>query len=285
MPTESLPSRPKGRPRAAWAPDDPTLMYIALTRPPSRRLGECELTHLPRTPIDTDLAAEQHRGYCVALGRLGCDVRALPATPDLPDGVFVEDRAVVLDEVAIITRSAAVSRRDETPSVETVLRAYRPLVHVTAPATLDGGDVLRLDRALFVGLSPRTNADAVSQLRGQLASHGYTVHAVPVSGSLHLKSGCSVLGPDLLVVNRDWVDTDAILATSPRVQFVDVDPAEPRGGNHLLVGDVLLSPDSCPRTVERIRTHGITVETVDVSELEKAEAGVTCSSLVFSPAS
>ena len=158
-------------------------------------------------------------------------------------------------------------------------------MHVVAPATLDGGDVLRLDRALFVGLSPRTNADAVAQLRGHLASRGYTVQAVAVFGSLHLKSGCSVLAPDLLVVNRDWVDTDAILATSPRVQFVDVDPGEPRGGNHLLVGDMLLSPDSCPRTVERIRAHGITVETVDVSELEKAEAGVTCSSLVFSPAS
>ncbi len=265
--------------------DDPALMYIALTRPPSRRLGECELTHLPRTPIDADLAAEQHLGYCVALGRLGCDVRALPATPDLPDGVFVEDRAIVLDEVAIITRSAAVTRRDETPTVETALRAHRPLVHVTAPATLDGGDVLRLDRALFVGLSPRTNTDAVSQLREQLTSHGYAVHAVRVSGSLHLKSGCSVIAPDLLVVNRDWVDTDAILAMCPRVQFVDVDPGEPRGGNHLLVGDVLLSPESCPRTVERIRAHGITVETVDVSELEKAEAGVTCSSLVYSAAS
>ena len=260
-------------------------MPIALTRPPSRRLGECELTHLPRTPIDADLAAEQHRGYCRALGRLGCDVRALPAMPDLPDGVFVEDRAVVLDEVAIITRSAAVSRRDETPSVETVLRDHRPLMHVMAPATLDGGDVLRLDRALFVGLSPRTNTDAVSQLREQLTSHGYAVHAVRVSGSLHLKSGCSVIAPDLLVVNRDWVDTDAILATSPHVQFVDVDPGEPRGGNHLLVGDMLLSPDSCPRTVERIRAHGIPVETVDVSELEKAEGGVTCSSLVFSAAS
>jgi len=260
------------------------MTYIALTRPPSRRLDECELTHLPRTPIDADLAAEQHRGYCIALGRLGCDVRALPSMPDLPDGVFVEDRAVVLDEVAIITRSAAVSRRDETPSVETAIRAHRPLVHITAPATLDGGDVLRLDRALFVGLSPRTNADAVSQLREQLSPHGYAVHAVPVSGSLHLKSGCSVIAPNLLVVNRDWVDTNVILATCPHVQFVDVDPDEPRGGNHLLVGHALLSPESCPRTVERIRARGITVATVDVSELEKAEAGVTCSSLVFSPA-
>ena len=262
-----------------------TLMRIALTRPPSRRLGECELTHLPRTPIDADLAREQHRGYCVALGRLGCDVRELPATSDLPDGVFVEDRAIVLDEVAVITRSAAISRRDETPSVEAALRAYRPIEHITAPATLDGGDVLRLGRALFVGLTPRTNTKAVTQLRERLAPHGYTVCAVPVHGSLHLKSGCSVLGPDLLVVNRDWVDVDAILATVASVRFVAVDPREPRGGNHLLLGDTVLAPTSCPRTVERIRELGVTVETVDVSELEKAEAGVTCSSLVFSATS
>ncbi len=260
-------------------------MHIALTRPPSPRLAECELTHLPRTPIDVDRASEQHRGYCDALGRLGCEVRELPATPELADGVFVEDRAVVLDEIAVITRSAAPSRRDETPSVEAALRPHRPLEHVTAPATLDGGDVLRLDRTLFVGLTPRSNAEAVSQLRERLAPHGYTVHAVPVRGSLHLKSGCSVLGPDLLVVNRDWVDAYAILATTTAVRFVDVDPREPRGGNHLLVGDTVLAPTSCPRTVERIRGLGVTVETVDVSELEKAESGVTCSSLVFSPAS
>jgi dimethylargininase len=257
-------------------------MHIALTRPPSPRLGECELTHLPRTPINADLVCAQHRGYCVALGRLGCDVYELPATPDLPDGVFVEDRAIVLDEVAIITRSAAVSRRNETLTVEAALRQHRAIEHITTPATLDGGDVLRLGRTLFVGVTPRTNTEAVTQLREHLAPQGYSVCAVPVHGSLHLKSGCSVLGPDLLVINRDWVDTDAILATATAVRFVDVDPREPRGGNHLLLGDTVLSPASCPRTVGRIRELGVTVETVDVSELEKAEAGVTCSSLVFS---
>ena len=258
-------------------------MLIALTRPPSPRLAECELTHLPRRPIDADLAADQHRGYCAGLARLGCEVRELPATPDLPDGVFVEDRAVVLDEVAIITRSASVRRREETPSVEAALRCHRPIEHITAPGTLDGGDVLRLDRTLLVGLSPRTDVHAVEQLRGHLAPHGYTIEAVSVTGSLHLKSGCSVIAGDLLVINQDWVDADAILAAAPAVRFVDVDPNEPRGANHLLVGDTVLSPTSCPRTVDRIRQCGIEVESVDVSELEKAEAGVTCSSLVFSP--
>lgn len=256
-------------------------MLIALTRPPSPRLAECELTHLPRVPIDVDRAATQHRRYGEALARLGCDVRELPATPDLPDGVFVEDRAVVLDEVAVITRSAAPGRSGETPTVEAALREHRPVVRITAPATLDGGDVVVLGRALFVGLSPRTNAHAVSQLAEHLASYGYTVHPARVTASLHLKSGCTAVAPDLLVVNPGWVDAGAILAVCPRVRSVDVDPGEPRGGNHLLLGDTVLSPASCPRTVQRIRDLGVTVETVDVSELEKAEAGVTCSSLVF----
>ncbi len=256
-------------------------MRLALTRPPSPRIAECELTHLPRQPIDVGLAAAQHREYCAALERLGCVVRELPAEPDLPDGVFVEDPAVVLDEVAIITRCAAVGRRRETPSVEGELRPYRPIVRVTAPATLDGGDVLVLGRTLVVGLSPRTDAAAVDQLHEHLGPHGYTVHAVPVTGCLHLKTACTMIAPDLLVVNPDWVHTAGLLAAAPQLRLMEVDPREPRGGNHLLVDAAVLSPASCPHTVARIRESGIEVEVVDVSELEKAEAGITCSSLIF----
>ena len=256
-------------------------MRLALTRSPSPRLAECELTHLPRQPIDVDLAAAQHREYCTALERLGCVVRKLPPEPDLPDGVFVEDPAVVVDEVAIITRCAAVERRRETPSVEAELRRNRSIVRVTALATLDGGDVLVLGRTLVVGLSPRTDEAAVDQLRGHLGPHGYTVNAVPVTGCLHLKTACTAIGSDLLVVNGDWVDTDALLAALPGVRLLEVDPREPRGANHLLVDAAVLSPASCPRTVDRIRKSGIEAEVVDVSELEKAEAGITCSSLIF----
>lgn len=267
--------------RRAPEPSRCHVTRIALVRPPSPRLAECELTHLPRRPIDVSRAARQHRAYCDGLARLGCIVQELPAEPGCPDGVFVEDAAIVLDEVAIIARSAAIRRRDETPGVEAALRSYRSIESITAPATLDGGDVCRLGRTLLVGLSSRTNEDAVTQLRGHLAPYGYTVEAVPVTGGLHLKSACSAVGPDLLVVNRDWIDADALLAATGGVGLLDVDPGEPRGANHLLIGDSVLSPASCPHTVERIRARGISVVVVDVSELEKAEAGVTCSSLIF----
>ena len=248
-----------------------------MTRSVSPHLGRCQLTHLARQPIDVDLAVRQHDAYCAALSRLGCAVQTLPPDPDLPDGVFVEDPAVVLDEVAIIARSSANTRRDETPSVEAALRPYRDIEHIAAPATLDGGDVLRLDRRVFVGLSPRTNEVAMNQLREILGPHGYTVQGVKVTGCLHLKSACTAVTGDLLVANREWFDADAI----GDVQWLDVDPDEPRGANHLYIDGAVLSPMSCPRTVERIRAEGISVEVVDVSQLELAESGVTCSSLIF----
>ena len=256
-------------------------MPIALTRPVSPRLAECELTHLPRCTIDAELAASQHRAYCETLARLGCDVRELPAEPDLPDGVFVEDTAVVLDELAVIARPGAAARRAETASVEAALRAYRPLERIRAPATLDGGDVLRIGRTILVGLSPRTGEAAVDQLREHLAPHGYQVCGLPVTAALHLKSACTAIAPDTLVVNREWLDAGALVAAAPHLSLLDVAPNEPRGANHLLIDGTVLSPASCPRTTDRIRARGITVEVVDVSELEKAESGVTCSSLIF----
>src|SRR4030095_4493047 len=128
-------------------------MPIALIRAVPESLAHCELTHLARVPIDVMRAVKQHQQYEDTLRRLGCTVRHLPATPDLPDSVFVEDVAVVLDEVAIITRPGAASRRPETAAVATALARLRPLEHIVEPGTLDGGDVLQMGRRLFVGRS------------------------------------------------------------------------------------------------------------------------------------
>jgi len=256
-------------------------MRIALTRAVSPRLAECELTHLPRRPIDGVRAAAQHRAYEAALTQLGCTVRELPPLDDMPDGVFVEDAAIVLDEIAIVTRPGAVSRRAETASVAAALASWRPVATIEAPATLDGGDILRVGRTLIVGRSARTNEAAITQLRSLVAPHGCAVNAVEVTGSLHPKSAVTAVGGDALVVNRTWLDASALAAVVPGATLIDVDPDEPGGANHVLVGAQVLSPASCPRTVERLRAHGIDGTVVDVSELEKAEAAVTCCSLVF----
>lgn len=252
-------------------------MIVAITRPVPASFARCELTHLERVPIDVALASKQHERYEAALESLGCEVRRLSEEPDLPDSVFVEDAAVVFDEVAIITRPGASSRRPETASVASALTPYRPLRVIEAPGTLDGGDVLRVGRAVFVGRSARTNADGVRQLRDLLAPFGYTTACADVRGCLHLKSAATAVDDDLLLVNPAWVDA----RTFGGVSRLDVDPDEPSAANVVRVGDSLLCVASAPRTRERLTTRGFDVRTVDVSELAKAEGGLTCCSLLF----
>lgn len=249
----------------------------AITRQPSPKLAACELTHLDRVEIDPARAVAEHEAYEQALKALGCTVQQLPAEPDLPDSVFVEDTALVLPELAVITRPGAESRRAETDSIAAALQPWRDIRRIHAPAILDGGDILRIERTLYVGLSSRTSADAVSQLRDLLEPHGYTVHAAAVQGCLHLKSAVSWLGGGTLLLNPEWIDASLFEG----MDIIRVDPAEPRAANVLAIGDTVLAPAGDDRTHERLRQRGFTVRPVDITELAKAEAGMTCSSLIL----
>ncbi len=249
----------------------------AITRAPSPNLAACELTHLERVAIDAAQAAAEHETYERVLEALGCTVERLPAEPNLPDSVFVEDTAVVLPELAVITRPGAASRRPETASIGKVLAGYRPLHAIEAPGTMDGGDVLRVDRDLYVGLTSRTNAGAVDQLRGILAPFGYAVHGIAVRGCLHLKSAASWLGGRAVLLNPDWVDEEIFAG----LDLVRVHPDEPHAANVLRIGGTILCRADAPGTRERLEGAGFDVRPVDITELAKAEAGLTCSSLVF----
>ncbi len=251
-------------------------MLIAYTREVSPALADCELTHLEREPLDVAGAQAEHEVYEGILTSLGANVRRVPPAPHLPDGVFVEDAAVVLDDVAVITRPGAVSRQPETATVEAVLAAHRPLVHVRAPATLDGGDVLVAGRRIYVGLSSRTSRDAIQQLAGQLAPYGYEVIPLAFTGCLHLKSAVTRVADDLLLLNPAWVDRDAF----PGYRTLAVDPAEPHAANALALGGAVIHPLQHDRTRSRLESAGLTVVTVPQVELAKAEAGVTCCSLL-----
>jgi dimethylargininase len=253
-------------------------VQIAITRGVSAAIAACELTHLERQPIDLDRARAQHRAYEAALGRAGCRVEPLPALDDLPDSVFVEDAAVVLDEIAIVTRPGAESRRPETTHIAPVLAGYRRVTFIREPGTLDGGDVLRLGRRIFVGVSGRSDEHGIEQLRAVAWPYGYTVTSVLVSGCLHLKSAVTEVAPGTILVNAAWVDP-AVFG-QPRV--LEVDPGEPYAANGLLVGGRLIYPESFPRTRARLEAAGIVIEPVDVSELQKAEGAVTCCSLILS---
>jgi dimethylargininase len=250
---------------------------VAIVRPPSDALARCELTHLAREPIDTALAREQHAGYAALLRELGAEVLTLPPQPDLPDAVFVEDTAVVLDEVAVMTRPGAPSREPEVASVAAALSGFRPLAWLDAPATLDGGDVLVVERSLYVGRSSRTNAAGAEQLAGHLGPFGYDVRPVPIAGALHLKSACTYLGRGVLLANPAWIDLSAFAGLG----VLPVDPAEPRAGNTFLAASTVVMADGFPRTRARIEERGFAVRTVPLSELQKAEAGGSCMSLVF----
>ena len=252
-------------------------MLIAITRGVSAGIGACELTHLKREAIDVARARAQHRAYEEALARAGCRVESLPALDDLPDSVFVEDVAIVLDDIAVITRPGAESRRPETAHIAPVLARHRRVTFIRPPGTLDGGDVLRLGRRIFVGLSGRSDESGIEQLRTVAWPYGYTVTAVPVSGCLHLKSAVTEISPGFVVVNPAWVDAGVF----GKVSVMEVAPEEPYAANGLLAGDRLIYPESFPRTRERLEAAGITIEPVDLSELQKAEGAVTCCSLVF----
>ncbi|HVP00789.1 MAG TPA: arginine deiminase family protein [Bryobacteraceae bacterium] len=250
-------------------------MLQALTRQVSSTFASCELTYLEREPIDVERAVQQHRAYETALAELGARVFSLPSDDAYPDGVFVEDPAIVLDEVAVIARPGALSRRGEAESIARALEPFRELRRITAPATLEGGDVIRVGKALYVGLSKRTNREGIGQLQETLSLFGYRVIAVDVSGCLHLKSGACWAGGETILANRKWIDTSVFEG----LHLLDV--AEPAAADVLPIGGSVLIPASFPRTAEILASAGFRVRPMDVSELRKAEAGVTCMSLLF----
>jgi dimethylargininase len=252
-------------------------MLMALTRIVSPSINACELTFQDQQPIDVTKATQQHRAYEDCLRSLGAQVVRLPPEPDLPDAVFVEDAAIVVDEVAVIPLMGAASRRPETVSMAAALRAYRPLRHLEPPATLDGGDVLRVGRRLFAGLSSRTNSEGIAQLGAHLAPFGYAVRAVEFAGCLHLKSACTYVGNNTLLMNRAWADAGEFAG----FDFVDVAASEPAAANALLIGDTVVMPSAFPQTIALLEARGFAVRPVDVSEFQKAEGGVTCKSVIF----
>ena len=250
---------------------------LALVREVSPKLAQCELTHLTRVAIDAVRARQQHQEYTQALQALGCNLEWLPPLPEHPDGVFVEDTAVVLPELAVVTRPGVASRRGETATAAAALARYLPVVSLTEPGCLDGGDVVHIGRELYVGASARSNAAGVAQLAAALEPAGYRVRAVTLQGCLHLKSACSFVAPDVLLVNADWVDPTLFGA----LRVVRVDEREPHGANALTVGGTTLVSAAFPFTRARLEAAGVTTHALDVSELQKAESALTCMSLVL----
>lgn len=252
-------------------------MTTAITRKISPRFNECEITHIDRTPIDLDVARAQHQGYVEALEKIDCQVIELDEEPDFPDSVFVEDTAFILPEVAVITRPGADSRKPEIDSIIQVLAPYLPLVHVTAPATVDGGDVLVLGKNIYVGMSTRSNQAAVNQLQDALDNYGYKVTGVELHDCLHLKTAITKVDDETVLINPNWVDTSHF----KDFNWIEVDAQEPFGANCLPVNGKIIYPTSFPKTRAQLESRGYQIQEVTVDELAKAEGAVTCCSLII----
>ncbi len=252
-------------------------MDIALTRDIPRSLARCELTHLVREPIDHDRAVAQHETYCQVLSQLGLSLVRLPADEAYPDSPFVEDTAVVLDEVAVLASPGVASRRGEVGAVARALSRYRPLLRIEPPATLEGGDVLLVGRTLLVGQSARTNVAGIAGLARAVGYFGYELRPIPIRACLHLKSAVTALDEHTLLYSPAWIDAGALAPFS----LLAVDAEEPGAANVLAVRGSVLAHPGYPRTLQRLSDAGYAVTPVDISEFLKAEAALTCKSLLL----
>ena len=252
-------------------------MTIAITRKVSPRFNECEITHIDRTPINVDIARAQHDEYVKALAALGCKVIELEEEPDLPDSVFVEDTAFILPEAAVITRPGADSRKPEVESIIPALSPHRKLIQVTAPASVDGGDVLVLGKNIYIGLSTRSNIEAVNQLNASLQEYGYMVQGVDLTDCLHLKTAVTRVDDKTLLINKNWVDANLF----PGYDLIEVDASEPFAANCLPIHDKIIYPTTFPNTQKKLEARGFQIINVNLAELAKAEGAVTCCSLII----
>ena len=253
-------------------------MLAALTRGVSSHINACELSFIPREPIQFERAVQQHRNYQELLRSLGVAVTEIPSQNDCPDCCFLEDTAIVLDELAIITRPGSTARRHEVDGVVPSISGYRKQVfRIEAPANLEGGDVLRVGRTLFVGLTQRTNLEGIEALRALAWPFGYSLCAVDVPGALHLKSVCTALDDHTLLLEPSRVDRGAF----SNFEVIEASADEWMAANVLLVDGRVCMHSGFPRTRKLLEQRGYEVRTVDISEFLKAEAGLTCMSLLF----
>ena len=252
-------------------------MLRALTHKVSPQIVDCELTFVERAPIDYELASHQHDAYVAKLAELGVSVTDLCENEGHPDCSFVEDTAIVLDEIAVICSMGVASRRGETALIAGELSKYRELAYVSLPATIEGGDVLRVGRRILAGISSRTNSEGLNELVRITRRLGYEVTPIRLKRSLHLKSACTEIDDETLFVNSDWVETDSLTG----FRLVSTPTDEPDSANLLRIGSTVCVQKGFPKAFNLIERIAERVEVVDMSELRKAEAGLTCCSIVF----
>jgi len=254
--------------------------FKAITRGVSRSIRECELTYRSREHIDYEKAASQLERYCQLLRKWDVDLLTMPANDTYPDGCFVQDTAIILDEVCVMASMGAEARRGEVSEVERMVSRFRSIQHIIAPATLDGGDVVQFGKRLFVGLSSRTNARGIAALSQIVELFGYTVVPVTVNGGLHLTTGCGIVNDETVLLNPRWLDASAFKG----LRQLHVPEEEPWAANTIRVDNAVCLEEEAPRTVDLVQPHAGSIDTLDISEFRKAEGSLSCLSLIYKEA-
>lgn len=251
--------------------------FIAITRGVSRHIDACQLTHRSREEVNYEKACSQLEQYCELLRRWGVNLMPVAASDSHPDCCFVQDTAVVLDEVCVIASMGADTRLGEVAEVEKLVAPLRKIRHIFLPATLDGGDVVQFGKRLFVGLSTRTNARGIAALAEIVESYGYTVIPVVVNGGLHLTTGCGIVNDETVLLNPRWLD--ALAFSGLRQLYVPED--EPWAANTIRVDDNVCLEEGAPQTVDLVQPYAGNIAMLDISEFRKAEGSLSCLSLIF----
>ncbi len=251
--------------------------FTAVVGSVSRNINQCELTYRQREHIDYFKARAQLNEYSQALRTLNVDVIEAEAVDCYPDCCFVQDTAVVLDEICVIASMGASSRVGEVRSMETVLSRFRRIRRIMPPATLDGGDVIQLGRQIFVGASRRTNARGITRFKELVEPYGYKLTPVDVNGGLHLTTGCGIVNDETVIVNPRWLDADAFKG----LRRLQVAEDEPWAANTIRVESTVCVEQHAPKTLDQIQPYISNVLTLDISEFRKAEGSLSCLSLIF----
>jgi len=252
-------------------------MLSVITHLPSPSLQQCELTFLNSEPIDIKKAQKEHKAYEDMIRSCGATIITIDENIDLPDSVFVEDPIIVFDEVAVLTSMGVASRRKESATMEKTFKKYREIKHIELPAKIEGGDVLKIGKRIFVGKSARTNGKGIRALRDIITPYGYEVISARVGGCLHLKTGCTALDEKTLLINPRWVDSKSFTG----FRQIVVPKEEPFGANILKINETICMNEAFPKTIELVKSLGYNVKSTDITEFVKAEAGLTCMSVPF----
>ncbi|MGD2092794.1 MAG: arginine deiminase family protein [Candidatus Aminicenantes bacterium] len=246
-----------------------------------RRPGESMVDGITSAGLgkpDYEKALQQHDKYIEALRSCGVEVTILEAEEQYPDSVFVEDNAVLTEKCAIITNPGTSSRQGEEISIKEVLKKfYTHIESITAPGTLEGGDVMRVRDHFYVGLSARTNEEGAKQFKKILNKYEYTVSNVKLERFLHLKTGLAYLENNNLLTAGEFINRPGF-ETFNRIV---IDDSENYAANCIWVNNVVLVPMGFPGTKVAIETLGYKTLEVDVSEFRKLDGGLSCLSLRF----